>query len=157
MMEEKLIEFKRFPKDKQEQVRQFVAYAQMCGLSGKDIRSIGDKLDRDARAILKRQNLEIVRGFNCLPIGVDKRYQAKHYKSSSLESALNNRFKLKTARGAYNFHREWSSWHIKSLSTGIVKSHYYSEDHELGSIDWNYRARCAVLLDIAQGRLKLDF
>ena len=36
-MEDKLIEFKRFPKDKQEQVRQFVAYAQMCGLSGADI------------------------------------------------------------------------------------------------------------------------
>ena len=40
------MEFKRFSEDKQEQIRQFVSYAQMMGLTGKDIRSIGDKLDR---------------------------------------------------------------------------------------------------------------
>ena len=65
------ITFKRFSKDKQEQIRQFVAYAQMCGLSGADIRSIGDKLDRERKAVERRQNLEIVAGFECLPIGDD--------------------------------------------------------------------------------------
>ena len=153
-MDENLIEFKRFPKDKQEQIRQFVTYAQMCGLSGKDIRSIGDKLDREARAVLKRQNMEIVRGFDCLPIGDDKRHQ-KH--KTYFQQVLDSRFKLKTARGAYNFTRDWASWDIKSLSTGVYKRYHPSEDHELGMMDWNHRTRCAVLLDISQGKLKLDF
>jgi len=153
-MEEQLIEFKRFPKDKQEQIRQFVAYAQMCGLSGKDIRSIGDKLDRQAKAILKQQNLEIVKGFDCLPIGDDRRHQ-KH--KSYYQQVLSNRFKLKTARGDYNFKRDWASWDIKSLSTGVYKRYHPSEDHELGIMNWDHRPRYSVLLDIAQGKLKLDF
>jgi hypothetical protein len=43
-LEEELL-FKRFPADKQEQVRQLVAYAQLMGLDGKDLVSIGGKLD----------------------------------------------------------------------------------------------------------------
>lgn len=154
-MEEKLIEFKRFPKDKQEQVRQFVAYAQMCGLSGKDIRSIGDKLDRDAKAVLRRQNLEIARGFDCLPIGDDKRYRG-----GTLQGALDGRFKLKTARGAYNFTNDYNGWNIKSLSTGVFKRHTFDQwKYELssGSMDWNRQFRYGVLLEISNGHLKLDF
>jgi hypothetical protein len=148
------ITFKRFSKDKQEQIRQFVAYAQMCGLSGKDIRSIGDKLDREARAEEKRQNMEIVNGFECLPIGDDRRHQ-KH--KNYYQNILSNRFKLKTARGAYNFSREWAAWDIKSLSTGVTKRYHPGEDYELGVLSWEHRLRYSVLLDIAQGRLKLDF
>lgn len=148
------ITFKRFSKDKQEQIRQFVAYAQMCGLSGKDIRSIGDKLDREAKAEEKRLNMEIVGGYECLPIGEDKKHQRhKNY----YQSILSNRFKLKTARGAYNFTRQWSSWDVKSMSTGVVKRYYPGEDYSLGSIDWAHYMRYAVLLDINCGKLKLDF
>ena len=153
-MEDNLIEFKRFPKDKQEQVRQFVAYAQMCGLSGADIRSIGDKLDRMNKSVLKQQNMEIVRGFDCLPIGDDRRH-SKH--KTYFQQVLDSRFKLKTARGAYNFTRDWASWNIKSLTTGVYKRYHPSDEHELGNMSWDHRPRCAVLLDIAHGKLKLDF
>jgi hypothetical protein len=148
------ITFKRFSKDKQEQIRQFVAYAQMCGLSGKDIRSIGDKLDRDAKAVERRQNMEIVNGFECLAIGDDRRH--RHHKTY-FRQILDNRFKLKTARGDYNFKRDWASWEIKSLSTGVSKRYHPSEDYELGVMNWDHHPRCAVLLDISFGKLKLDF
>ena len=40
------INFKRFPREKQEQIRQLVNYATLMGLDGKDLISIGSKLER---------------------------------------------------------------------------------------------------------------
>ena len=150
------ITFKRFSKDKQEQIRQFVAYAQMCGLSGADIRSIGDKLDRERKAVERRQNLEIVAGFECLPIGDDKRHM-KH--KTYFQQVLDRRFKLKTARGAYNFTQGYNNWEVRSLETGVSKSHRAEPyDYKLSSsTGWERQLRQAVLLDINFGKLKLDF
>lgn len=146
-----VFELKRFPKEKQEQIRQFVAYAQMCGLSGKDIRSIGDKLDRDRKAEERRANMETIKEFECLNIGVDaKRSDKKHL--------LNDRFKLKTARGAYNFVYDYYGFRITSLTT--KKSIVYRTDpwkYELPQKDYSALTRYATLLDIVNGKLKLDF
>lgn len=150
------IVFKRFSKDKQEQIRQFVSYAQMCGLSGADIRSIGDKLDRERKSEERRQNMEIINGFPCLPIGDDKRHE-KH--KNYFQQVLDRRFKLKTARGAYNFQQDYQNWSVKSLTTGVTK-HYSNNnwDYELSaSLTWERRGRYTLLLDISQGKLKLDF
>lgn len=150
------ITFKRFSKDKQEQIRQFVAYAQMCGLSGADIRSIGDKLDREKKAVERRQNMSIVEGFECLPIGDDRRHE-KH--KNYFQQVLDHRFKLKTARGAYNFKQDYNCWEIKSLTTGVSKRHPIdSWEYELSaSLGWERRGRYALLLDINFGKLRLDF
>lgn len=151
MTEEKLIEFKRFPKDKQEQIRQFVSYAQMCGLTGKDIRSIGDKLDRERKTEERRQNMEIINGFECLNIGEDaKRSDKKH--------RLNDRFKLKTARGSYNFIYDYYGYKVTSLTTKHTVNHRTDAwGYELPQRDYGSLTRYATLLDIATGKLKLDF
>lgn len=150
-MEEKLIEFKRFPKDKQEQVRQFVAYAQMCGLSGKDIRSIGDKLDRERKAVERRANMAIVNGFECLNIGEDAKRADKKYR-------LNDRFKLKTARGTYNFKYDYYGYQVTSLTTNKKVNHKTDVwAYELPTRNYDEITRYATLLDIANGKLKLDF
>lgn len=151
------MEFKRFSKDKQEQIRQFVAYAQMCGLSGKDIRSIGDKLEREARAVVRRQNLDIVKGYEFLPIGEDR-----IYKGTQLDYALNNRFKLKTARGAYNFYLENNGWRVCSLKTKVERRHnpdYYSYELEANryTMGWSKLSRYAMILDINNSNFALDF
>lgn len=150
------MEFKRFSKDKQEQIKQFVAYAQMMGLTGKDIRSIGDKLDRQAKAELRKQNMEIIRGYECLPIGEDSKHR-RH--KNWFQKVLDGRFKLKTAIGTYRFDLQYgSSWRITSLKTKSKKNyHTASEDYELGVIDWSRRSRYALILDINAGKLKLDF
>jgi hypothetical protein len=155
-MEEKLIEFKRFSKDKQEQIRQFVSYAQMCGLSGADIRSIGDKLDREKKAIERRQNMEIVNSFQCLPIGDDRRHE-RH--KTYFQQVLDKRFKLKMAMGAYNFTTDYNGVDIKSLATGVVKRHAINGyTYQLSeNLAWERRCRYTVLLDINQGKIKLDF
>ena len=145
------ITFKRFPESKQEQIRQFVAYAQMCGLSGKDIRSIGDKLDRERKTEERRANMEIVQGFECLNIGDDaKRHDKKYH--------LNQRFKLKTATGTYNFVYDWYGFTVTSLKTKKTVRHKTNTgDYELPVRNYDEVARYATLLDIAFGKLKLNF
>jgi hypothetical protein len=145
------ITFKRFPENKQEQIRQFVAYAQMCGLSGKDIRSIGDKLDRQRKVEERRANMEIVKGFNCLNIGDDAKLSDKKYR-------LNDRFKLKTARGAYNFKYDYYGYQVTSLHTRKTVNHRTDPwTYELPTRNYDEMTRYATLLDIAFGKLKLDF
>lgn len=145
------ITFKRFPESKQEQIRQFVAYAQMCGLTGKDIRSIGDKLDRQRKVEERKANMEIVKGFECLNIGEDARRSDKKYR-------LNERFKLKTARGAYNFRYDYYGYQITSLTTKKTVAHKTDVwAYELPTRNYDEITRYATLLDIAHGKLKLDF
>lgn len=145
------ITFKRFPENKQEQIRQFVAYAQMCGLTGKDIRSIGDKLDRERKTIERRQNMEIVKGFECLNIGEDARRSDKKFR-------LNSRFKLKTVTGAYNFVSDYYGYHVTSLATKKTVNHRTEvHDYELPTRSYDELTRYATLLDIAFGKLKLNF
>ena len=143
--------FKRFPESKQEQIRQFVAYAQMCGLSGKDIRSIGDKLDRERKASERKSNMEIVKGFECLNIGEDAKRIDKKYR-------LNDRFKLKTATGTYNFKYDYYGYQVTSLQTKKTVNHRTDvHAYELPIRNYDEIARYATLLDIAFGKLKLNF
>ena len=70
-MEDELI-FKRFPEEKQEQVKQLVAYARLMGLDGKDLVSIGGKLDRTRTAEEWRRNKQLVESsFQFLYVGKD--------------------------------------------------------------------------------------
>jgi hypothetical protein len=75
MEDEIQLEFRRFSADKQEQVRQLVAYTQLMGLTGKDLVSIGGKLER----IRKRQEadsyLAIGLSYKCVPVGQSKKLQ----------------------------------------------------------------------------------
>ena len=90
--EEELL-FKRFPAEKQEQVRQLVAYAQLMGLDGKDLVSIGGKLDRiKATAEYKRNRSLVESTFIFLYVGRD-----------AGEYDLNNRWRIKTDSGSYTF------------------------------------------------------
>jgi hypothetical protein len=150
------MEFKRFSKDKQEQIRQFGSYAQMMGLTGKDIRSIGDKLDRMAKVAQRTANREIVAGYECIPVGDDKR--AKNHGKTYLNQVLDRRFNLKNARGTYRFVSNWDCWYIFSLSTK-TKLNYKGDwfEHELGDVSYERRQRYGVLLDINSGKLVLDF
>lgn len=150
------MEFKRFSKDKQEQVRQFVAYAQMMGLTGKDIRSIGDKLDRMRLSEERKQNLEIVKGYNCLPIGNDRMVKPGKY----LEERLDYRFKLKAAQGAYNFVIDYNQVAVTNVKTKVKVTFPTAGawDYELGNnLAYSRRIRYGILLLINAGQIQLNF
>ena len=56
---EEIFELKRFPKDKHEQIAGLVQYATLMGLTGKDLVSIGGKMDRDSVRKERKSRLEI--------------------------------------------------------------------------------------------------
>jgi hypothetical protein len=138
---------KRFPEEKQDQIEQLIVYVELMGLTGRDLVAIGGKMDREEASIKKNRNMEIIKSFDCLTIGRDSRWD------------VNERFKLKTAQGTYNFFSgSWEHWEVTSLSTKKKHSHrpdVYSYD--LPKTDWRTRIRYAILLDIAFGKFLLDF
>ena len=69
--EEVMIEFSRFPQEKQDQVRALVNYATLMGLNGKDLVSIGGKLDRVRIRREITANRAIVSGMDLKTIGKD--------------------------------------------------------------------------------------
>lgn len=137
----------RFSKDKQEQLEQFVAYAQLMGLSGRDLVAIGGKIDREQAKQRKLANMEIVRSFECLPIGADTFHD------------LDQRFKLKTLHGAYNFADDgWNRWEVVSLKTKVKQVRYVDPyDYDLPKTNYRTRSRYAMLLEIAAGKFTLNF
>lgn len=144
-MDEEQLFFKRFPEEKQDQVRGLVEYATLMGLTGKDLVSIGGKLDRLVVSREIKRNKDIVAGFNCLPI----------YKDSDNSDT---RFKLKTVNGYYKFEDVSVGWRVTSMSTKVVKTHNRNSDYKLpSSFTWSRRKKYGVLLDIAKGDLQLNF
>lgn len=145
--EEELL-FKRFPAEKQEQVRQLVAYAQLMGLDGKDLVSIGGKLDRIKAAAEYKRNKELV----------ESSYVFLHVGKDHGEYALNNRWRIKTTGGSYTFEATgWDMYRVKSNKTGAVWNHRVTPDYSLGQGDYYKRRRYAVMLDVCNGILPLNF
>lgn len=142
-----MIKLNRFDPQKQDLIEQFVEYAQLMGLSGRDLVAIGGKLDRESKKEVKIANMAIIKGFDCLTIGADAKWQ------------LDNRFKLKTAKGAYNFDIYPYYVEIVSLKTKVKQRHSIDPwQYELPRVsEWRTRCRYATLLDINAGRIKLDF
>jgi hypothetical protein len=73
-VDEEQLFFRRFPAEKQDQVRQLVGYAMLMGLSGKDLVSIGGKLDRLKAAQERKARIGIIEEMmaKCTPIGKDR-------------------------------------------------------------------------------------
>lgn len=154
-MEDEELIFKRFPEEKQEQVRGLVQYATLMGLSGKDLVSIGGKLDRLRGQQERKRNMDIINSFKCLLIGEDRK-APKSYQDGRLDI----RFKLETANGVYRFDRSWGDeWTVTSYQTKYQRSHNVAVyDYDIPTKkSWETRIRYALLLDIDCGRLQLNF
>jgi hypothetical protein len=136
----------RFSEARQDQIEQLIAYAELLGLSGRDLVAIGGKLDREQSKSKKIANMEIVRSFECLPIGKDH--------------SLDNRFKLKTLNGAYNFEcvDGWTTWQVTSLKTKVTQTHSSGMwNYQLPKSSYQKLSKYSLLLDIAAGKIPLNF
>lgn len=140
---------KRFPEDKQAQVMQLVAWAEMLGLTGRDLVSIGGKIDRDIKAREREANRAICKQFECLNVGSDKG-----------EYRLNKRFKLVVNGQSYRFEQDSFSYVDVYSNKTKQKKHFQLDEYELGRVDWGFYSkywRQRVLLNIYFGKIKLDF
>ena len=143
--EEVLLEFRRFPAEKQEQVRALVNYATLMGLNGKDLVSIGGKLDRIKTKQETERNRTIVRSMNLRAIGKD--------------SNCYNRWAYTTADGTiYHFtNAHWSDVKVTNTKTNVVARVSYSNDkYPVGRWSWlGNRAIANVMLNVYHGDTKL--
>jgi hypothetical protein len=139
-MEDELF-FKRFPADRQDQVRALVEYATLMGLTGKDLVSIGGKLDRLKVTNEIARNKEIIAGFKVNNPNSDY-----------------TKFSIKTTDSSYRFEEYGNGWRITSSKTKAHVRHNRNTDYALpNSYNWDKRKYCSVLLDIANGKLQLNF
>lgn len=144
-LDEEQLFFKRFPAEKQDQVRGLVNYATLMGLTGKDLISIGGKLDRLNLAQKIKHNKDIVAGFKLHTIRGTR----------GIAHDMDSCFRIKTVDGSYRFDAYGSAWRIHSSKTNARKTHD-PNDYELGR--WNRRHyRYRMLLDIHYGIFQLNF
>lgn len=147
-MEDSELEFRRFPPEKQDQVRQLVSYATLLGLDGKDLISIGGKLDRLQLSIEHKKNMALIQPL----LG-----QCKSIKRG--EMMIYAHFLLTTPNGNYEFRHDWDSWSIKNRKTRAKRKHPANHnDYQFNrNVKHSVRKQYEILLDIAHGKLLLDF
>lgn len=141
---------KRFPENKHDQILQLMSYIEMCGVSGRDLVSIGGYIDRRAVSAryqdAKQRVQEYIDQGTVRNIGSDRKDQ------------IMNRFKWKTLSGDYNFETNgWSTWDVVSVKTKI-KQRVTTQDRQWPShVHWTRRHFFNVVLDIAEGQIQLNF
>ena len=114
--------FKRFPEEKQDQVRQLVSFATLMGLTGKDLVSIGGKLDR-IRAATERVRLRGI--VNDMELKVNKNDRGRYISSWYLISGGTKYF----FKGDM-----WGGTVTNTATKAKHEWHYLSKwHHELGS------------------------
>lgn len=150
--EEVILEFKRFSAEKQEQVRQLVSYATLMGLSGKDLVSIGGKLDRIKARNESTAMIRIAEGYyhSIQPVsrpGKDGRTFDEHRK-----------WKYTDQEGkVWHFNTDSRfSCDVRSIATG-KRRHFYLEDYTLGRRLGKDGPKIAALLALHHGDIVLDF
>lgn len=149
--EEVLLSFKRFPAEKQEQVRGLVSYAQLMGLDGKDLMSIGGKLDR----IKKKRETELLRTIaedlckSCALIGSDKKaVDRRDLRRWAYTDGIGRKWKFEEA--------DYWQVHITS-DTGVKKRFRNLDRWDLGrngTAGWTMKQ---VMLNVHSGKIQLNF
>lgn len=141
---------KRFPEGKHEQIRQLMVMAQLAGLTGKDLVSIGGWLDRSKKTVEYRANKERINTF--IEQGVIRTIGADH------KDQIANRFKYKGANGDYNFTDfGWGHWNVVSMKTKAKQTFSSTQRDWPGHLHWNTRRFYDCVLDIADNPSWLNF
>ena len=135
------LEFKRFSKDKQEQVRQLVAYTTLMGLTGKDLVSIGGKLDRIQQRKELERKLHIVKSYDVKPIGKDKKAEG--------------RFKLHLNGVWYHFTITYNTVQIANQTTKRALRQHYDVESGWGRVPWRLREVYHILWALHEGKIVL--
>jgi hypothetical protein len=142
--EEVLLHFKRFPQEKQDQVRALVNYATLMGLNGKDLVSIGGKLNRVAAKRSMEANQHIVQSMGIRTIGKDK--------------DCRNRWAYTGADGTvYHFKSGYSRYDITNTVTKKVVKGYVNSYYELSRrfhFGYNYDLP-NIMMNIYHGNIAL--
>lgn len=144
----------RFPESKHEQIKQLMSYIQLCGVTGRDLVSIGGYIDRERKKETTKNNLVRIADLDIRAIGVDKK--------SARWEWWHQRWRVVTAAGnKYDFMDDtWNNYRVYSHATKTSKNTSAS-NHYVGSwpSTWRYNKIQAheIMMDVADGRFLLNF
>jgi hypothetical protein len=143
----------RFPETKHEQIKQLMGYIQLCGVTGKDLVSIGGYIDRERKKETSKNNLARIADLDIRAIGTDK-------KSSTRWEWWQHRWRVVTPNGdKYDFVDD-AFYKVYSHSTKISKiaitSNHYSGDWP-NTWRWNKITAHEMMMDVVDGRFLLNF
>lgn len=145
----------RFPESKHEQIKQLMGYIQLCGVTGKDLVSIGGYIDRERKKETAKNNLARIADLDIQLIGTNK-------KNNTRQEWWQRRWRVVTANGnKYDFTDEtWNNYRVYSHTTKITKS-ITASNHYVGGwpCTWRYNKIQAheIMMDVADGRFLLNF
>jgi hypothetical protein len=137
--------FKRFPLEKQDQVRQLVSFATLMGLTGKDLVSIGGKLDR-IRLAIERDRLR----------GIVNEMDLRAIKSP--RGSYTNSWHLVSGGTKYHFKGDMWGGIVTNTDTKAKHSWNYLSNwyYELGSFSkFNNSSIPKVMLNVWDGSITL--
>lgn len=147
--EEVLLSFKRFPAEKQDQVRALVNYATLMGLDGKDLVSIGGKLDR----IKKRREIDHHRIIadelveKCTPIGKDRTGQHRDLRRWTYTDGSGRKWRFDEA----------DYWVVRVTSDTNVSKRFRNLDrYDVGRSGTSWTMK-QVMLNVYNGKIVLNF
>jgi len=140
---EEIFELKRFPKDKHEQIAGLVQYATLMGLSGKNLVSIGSKMDRDNVKKERVRRKEI-----CESMITPLRGHKKAYPNFKITMGG----RQLTARRQYS--SQWKFYDDKGRVVGTYEGTYRYGEFSYGR-DYNLEYFYRMLWDIYEGKFTL--
>jgi len=141
--EEVVLHFKRFPKEKQDQVRALVNYATLMGLDGKDLVSIGGKLNRISEKRALEVNRTIIEGMGCRPIHKDR--------------SCYNRWAWTSPSGVtYHFTASYSRYEVTNTATKRRSTGYTNERYNFGRYRYQESSDLPnIMLNVYHGNIIL--
>ncbi len=150
--EEVLLSFRRFPAEKQDQVRALVNYATLMGLNGKDLMSIGGKLDRIAKRREIERDTSIAEELckSCTLIGNDKKSTTmRDVRRWTYTDGVGRKWKFEDA----------DYWQVSVTSdTGVKKRFRNLDRYDIGRAarngSWNMKQ---TMLNVHRGKIVLNF
>jgi hypothetical protein len=147
--EEVALHFRRFSAEKQDQIRALVNYATLMGLDGRDLVSIGNKLNRIAARRKIKYNQDITDDMltHVELIGLDR-------KKPTLD---HTRFVYVDAVGTQWHFDRLSYWSVTvtNMTTEVKKEFSHYDKYDLGRADrWTMRQ---VLMNLHDGIIQLNF
>lgn len=149
--EEVSLHFRRFSDEKQDQVRALVNYATLMGLDGKDLISIGGKLNRIKERREMERNRDIADEFvkSCKPVGKDS--MAKGGRDL-------RRWVYTDGTGRKWRFDESDYWTTKVTSdTGVTKRFRNLDRYDISRSSGHLWTIRQVMLNVHHGTIQLNF
>lgn len=141
---------KRFPKEKHDQIRQVMSYIEMCGLTGKDLVSIGGWIDRTRKTEEAQVALQRIADLDPRPIGNDAKLPKWTW--------WHERWYVDRPQGRYHFHEDgWYSWRITNTRTKVTQTYHATVRDWPANWSWTRRSAHDIMLDIADGKITLNW